>query len=407
MKFEIEDIKGWKRVAAFWGVIGLIGSISYGVTVSSIALAIVIGGATGALSALCLTKEKPRLITPINYAGIAILIFILWIQNAFLSPLASLSLGALFLSLKSVTYGILGEFYVQRMNDKYKEVLAALTPEPERVGPPSAPIDTKKAREIFLAALPEPLRENFTQSVCPVTSIHPFRSLESLAPTHSAFGGQPLLPNGEPWPLRDGKPLEFLAQIDLSQVPPTAHSITYSGLLLFFYDTENQDWGDDAGSLGSARVIHCPDPRNCQPAMKPGTVPPPPLRLPVSFLQSVDLCLSDEQEDTFYSYFRSLPEHEKDRLNDIHEALLESETAFNRILSAPARIQGDMDSDLAAASSAYNLPADTSWIPLLQLDSVNELNWCWGDAGCLYFHIPLEDLANQRFDRPWVVLQCH
>ena len=30
----------------------------------------------------------------------------------------------------------------------------------------------------------------------------------------------------------------------------------------------------------------------------------------------------------------------------------------------------------------------------------------WGDMGCLYFWIRESDLAAQRFDDAWMILQC-
>lgn len=43
---------------------------------------------------------------------------------------------------------------------------------------------------------------------------------------------------------------------------------------------------------------------------------------------------------------------------------------------------------------------------LLQLDSDQDANLMWGDAGLLYFWIRTEDLVAGRFDRVWMTLQC-
>jgi uncharacterized protein YwqG len=47
------------------------------------------------------------------------------------------------------------------------------------------------------------------------------------------------------------------------------------------------------------------------------------------------------------------------------------------------------------------------WVMLLQLDTDwDGPGWCWGDAGRIYFWIRKEDLAQRRFDRTWLILQC-
>jgi uncharacterized protein YwqG len=48
------------------------------------------------------------------------------------------------------------------------------------------------------------------------------------------------------------------------------------------------------------------------------------------------------------------------------------------------------------------------WMLLLQLDTDEDgPGWMWGDAGCLYFWLRRQDLAERRFDRVWAVLQCY
>ena len=406
-KFELENLEGWRKSACIWGAIGLVGSAIARNSLTYMFVAVLLGAATGALSGICLSKGKSKWVNYVNLTGIAVLVFLLWQQPALRSLLGSFSLGALFVSLKSTAYGHISERYLASLNRKYKNVLEVFAAKPKRLGLPETPTSHDEIRDAYLQALPEDLRREFKSTLTTITTLHPIRSVSTLPPTHSSLGGAPLLPPSQPWPVRNGQPLEFLAQIDLSQLPPTSRPCTATGLLAFFYDATEQPWGSDAEDLSSAAIIHCPDPSICRQTLKPGTPPPPPLRLPVAFRQSPALAISESQEEAYYSHFRSLPEDEKEALNEIDEALLETNPGYNRIFSAPARIQGDMAPDLAVASSAYGLPEDTEWVHVLQLDSVDELGWCWGDAGCLYFYLPLEDFTNHRFERPWVVLQCH
>ena len=81
----------------------------------------------------------------------------------------------------------------------------------------------------------------------------------------SKVGGRPTLPPEIDWP-RHGQartPLHFLAQIDLSALPPTplhdapnAPMLPRSGLLFFFADmVEEMLWGDNGGPFATTRVI--------------------------------------------------------------------------------------------------------------------------------------------------------
>ena len=46
------------------------------------------------------------------------------------------------------------------------------------------------------------------------------------------------------------------------------------------------------------------------------------------------------------------------------------------------------------------------WCLLLQLGSEKQAGMMWGDVGCLYFWMRKLDLAEHKFGRVWMVLQC-
>jgi uncharacterized protein YwqG len=48
----------------------------------------------------------------------------------------------------------------------------------------------------------------------------------------------------------------------------------------------------------------------------------------------------------------------------------------------------------------------SEWELLLQMDSDDDLDVMWGDAGMLYFWIRRDDAQNGDFDGAWMVLQC-
>lgn len=46
------------------------------------------------------------------------------------------------------------------------------------------------------------------------------------------------------------------------------------------------------------------------------------------------------------------------------------------------------------------------WHLLFQMDSDDELNIMWGDAGLIYFWIRKQDALEGIFAKTWLVLQC-
>jgi Domain of unknown function (DUF1963) len=91
-----------------------------------------------------------------------------------------------------------------------------------------------------------------------------FRRYPRKAST-SKLGGAPTLPLDIEWPrqLETGTPLHFLAQVDLSHLPPTpleanpnGPALPRSGVLFFFADmVEEMLWGENGGPFATTRVI--------------------------------------------------------------------------------------------------------------------------------------------------------
>jgi hypothetical protein len=69
----------------------------------------------------------------------------------------------------------------------------------------------------------------------------------------SRLGGLPELPEGVDWPSRDGRPLAFLAQIELPEA--AGLGLPESGSLAFFYDLELQPEGLAPADEDSCRVL--------------------------------------------------------------------------------------------------------------------------------------------------------
>lgn len=78
------------------------------------------------------------------------------------------------------------------------------------------------------------------------------------ATVRSHLGGAPELPADVEWPAHDGKRLDFLARIELTELHATVpiEWLPPSGALLFFYDAQGQPWGFDPGDRGRWTVLH-------------------------------------------------------------------------------------------------------------------------------------------------------
>jgi len=231
--------------------------------------------------------------------------------------------------------------------------------------------------------------------------------LQSISLAASSLSGAALLDPALTWPLRDGQPLEFLAQLNLEEIPQTGHARPACGLVSFFYDAANPPWGSDPGDRTGTVVLFSPDPSTARALLKPGSPPHAPPRKPLAFTQTAACCLTRAQDERLENFIESADEATAETVSDMQMTLSEvNPTDGNRVLSAPAVIQDDMDDYLSAAAGFLGLPPDIAWTLLLQLDSDRDLGWCWGDAGFLYFWIPTADLAEGRFDRVWTILQC-
>jgi uncharacterized protein YwqG len=87
----------------------------------------------------------------------------------------------------------------------------------------------------------------------------------------SKIGGLPDVPEGFVWPLWKDKPLSFLCQIDLSQIPVdyTDNDMPRIGFLYFFYDQEQGTWGFDPKDKGSWYLYYTETIQTIRKAEKP------------------------------------------------------------------------------------------------------------------------------------------
>ncbi len=256
----------------------------------------------------------------------------------------------------------------------------------------------------------------------------------------SKIGGKPHLPADFVWPrfagesYEDGwaeRPLSFIAQLDLAAVAAydTEHRLPTSGYLYFFYDIVTQCWGLDPEDEGCARVYHLNVPAEALVETDLPAELAEEARVPLQLLS-----LATVKELPGYEEFIVLTD--KTRFGETFSWDLYDETA-ERILAprdcAPEEvckllgyadlIQGPIlyecamtewerttgqrkkRSEMTPAEKAAFTQSEREWVLLAQFGTLSE-EILFGDCGCIYFYIRRDDLAEGRFDRIHLSLQC-
>jgi len=240
----------------------------------------------------------------------------------------------------------------------------------------------------------------------------------------SRLGGRPNLPPELDWPEWNGLPLAFLAQIDLTRLPPIpGYDLPREGSLFFFHvGGADAPWGYDPKDRGSARVLYSPKRLNAS------RLRPPPedleddqryraVRLEIEKVEHTipDLCDQVIEELELSYEERCRYDQAWDRFNRGRPDLR------HRMGGYPDRLQGDLrlqaqlvthglhcgnSSGYATGREKRLYPGAKDWELLLQIDSDDSAGMMWGDSGRIYFLIQKDDLRERRFENIWAILEC-
>ena len=246
--------------------------------------------------------------------------------------------------------------------------------------------------------------------------------LETKRETLTYFGGSPAATTNFSWPRKSGQPLNFIGQIDLSELNLTkaAPWLPSTGRLLFFYDFDEYPWGFDPKDRGSWAVIHDSGTGSIQSIQFPDDLKRENQPSEIKYLSGrsytsipsleritlEEAGISEEEEEDYYE----LTEDSFDN-NPLHQ-----------IGGFPRPIQGDgMELECQLVSGGVDCGNPTGyqskqadelkkepndWQLLLQFDTDNDLDLIWGDEGTLYFWIRERDARAEDFSNAWLVLQC-
>jgi uncharacterized protein YwqG len=248
---------------------------------------------------------------------------------------------------------------------------------------------------------------------------------EPLAIGSSKVGGKPDLPSSLPWPVGNDKCLDFVAQINLAEIPGNLQNdlLPKSGMLYVFYNAESGAWGFCPADNVHWRVLFFQGDRDALVrTRKPGPIERATYRpCGVEFYES--LCpdwhevrnhpaLNEHADevarfDNFVTMvFNKVPVHQI--MGDPHGIQSSPEDMQRKcqFVSHGLYMGGSGGPPFDEAEAIQLEPGAKEWRLLLQLDSDSDPGMQWGDRGRLYFWIREQDLAAKNFNAVWMILEC-
>jgi uncharacterized protein YwqG len=233
------------------------------------------------------------------------------------------------------------------------------------------------------------------------------------------LGGSPRLPASIAWPDRKGRPLSFVAELDLAALRAVGGPdwLPASGVLHLFFDAEDEPWGFDPADHDGWKVL-------LTDGVAAGTRPPPPGLSRDRIFAPV--LLAGRSALTYPTTERVTLSPEVGRAFDFEtvQAFMDAELGDgprHQVSGYPGPIQGDgMELEAQLASNGIYMggpdsysderiaalePGAADWRLLLQVDSDDSAGIMWGDTGTLYVWVREQDARAGDFSRVWMIVQ--
>jgi uncharacterized protein YwqG len=229
--------------------------------------------------------------------------------------------------------------------------------------------------------------------------------------TNSFTGGSPNLGSEFAWPEKNGRPLEFIGQLDLGAIAELLPDspLPTTGTLSFFYEhSEDGPWGIYPEDAGSWKVVYSEVHQET----------------PSPIAAFTRIHLTPEKVSTYPGYENRAAAHIKNLdslLAEWGDHIPLYEDAAAQALGFAHSIQADtMDEECAMISAGvYDDEPDvftspktaaarasaSDWVFLAQFKSRESQEICFGDCGFIYFWIRKQDLEMLNFDKAWMILQ--
>jgi uncharacterized protein YwqG len=238
---------------------------------------------------------------------------------------------------------------------------------------------------------------------------------QAISVGSSKLGGLPDLPPGVAWPAWKDTSMSFIAQFDLAQVSKydTQKALPQSGILYFFFDSNQQDSGSEPVNRGQWKVVyHKGAAAGLQRLSAPGNLPPKGLFKPCTVQYATEVTLPLDVS----AFGLTWEKKDLDRYSDFMSKLPTPEdrkSAHHRLLGHPDQIQDDMHLQVALEArgrkpdqvSAEDTREAQNWRLLFQVDSDERAGMNWANNGMLYYWIHSNALKAQDFGNVWLVMQ--
>lgn len=238
-------------------------------------------------------------------------------------------------------------------------------------------------------------------------------------PTVCRLGGHPRLPPSTAWPERKGRPLSFIAELDLAAVQAVGGPdwLPASGVLHLFFDAEEEPWGFDPADRDGWTVLMTHAAAE-EPLPRPPGLSSDRVFAPVALAGRSALTYPTTERLTLPPDVARAFEFKA-----VH-AFMDSELGDgprHQIGGYPSPIQSDgMELEAHLASNGVYMggpesysderiaalePGAVDWRLLLQVDSDDAAGIRWGDTGSLYVWVREQDARAGNFSRVWIIVQ--
>ncbi|MBO9129881.1 YwqG family protein [Bacillus sp. 165] len=237
------------------------------------------------------------------------------------------------------------------------------------------------------------MHADIVNMVFPTIMVKPERQ-EMIPEGQSKMGGFPDFPKDWEYPTYKDIPLQFIAQLNLTELAvfSQASVLPHKGMLYFFYLEDAGDdivWGEPHQKDGWRVLYFDGDVSELQTVQGASHVYP-------------QCALSFWEEERLQELFIE-DEADSDKYYAMVEELYPETYDYHQILGYPRALQNEVFEEIADMTEKRQ----DEYVLLLQVDSDEQnLNMLWGDSGMLYYCITKEDLANERFENSWLLMQC-
>lgn len=238
-------------------------------------------------------------------------------------------------------------------------------------------------------------------------------------PTVCRLGGLPRLPASSLWPDRKGRPLSFIAELNLGALRAVGGPewLPAVGVLHLFFDVEEEPWGFDPADRDGWKIL-------MTDGVAAGTLPPPPGlsgdrvlapvaltgRSALTYPTTERLTLPPDVGGAFdfeavHAFVDAdLGDGPRHQVGGFPSPIQSDGMELEAQLTSNGVYMGGSDGFSDAQIAALEPGAD-DWRLLLQIDSDDAAGLMWGDIGTLYVWVREQDARAGDFSRVWMIVQ--